>query len=292
MKETYEKISPTAKLVAYLRTFSDIPFTKEIATKSGAEKTFHELAEESAKSMIRLAPMWEGRYKVTNRILADHDITQVLEIAAGLSPRGLAMTENPDVVYVATDLPKILEEEKEIAEAILVKLNCQRPNLHFLAADCFNMDSLLTAVAAFNRDRPIAVITEGLFPYFNRDEKKVLAGNIHELLGKYSGLWITTDVHTRQSLQRMSQFDESTKKRLTRISSSTESTLESNIFEDENDMKEFFEKAGFKMEEYSFINVFGELSSVKILNLTQEEILKIQQGFKILKTLILTPQNS
>ena len=86
MKESNEKISPTAKLIAYLRTFTDIPFTKEIAAKSGAEKTFHELADESAKSMIRLAPMWEARYKVTNRILAERGITQVLEISRWAFP--------------------------------------------------------------------------------------------------------------------------------------------------------------------------------------------------------------
>jgi len=292
MKESYEKISPTAKLVAYLRTFTDIPFTQEIATKSGAEKTFNELADETAKSMIRLAPMWEARYKATNRILAERGITQILEIAAGLSPRGLAMTENPDVVYVVTDLPKILEEEKEIASAILVKLNSRRPNLHFQPANCFSMDSLSAASAAFNPHKPLAVITEGLFPYLTLDERKTLAGNIHELLEKHPGLWITTDVHTKQSLQKMSQFDANAKKRLTRISTSTESTLESNFFEDENDMKQFFSKAGFKMETYSFIKVFGELSSVKILNLTQGEILKIQQGFRVLKTLILTPLKS
>ena len=292
MKESDEKISPTAKLVAYLRTFTDIPFTKEIAAKSGAEKTFHELADESAKSMIRLAPMWEARYKVTNRILTERGITQVLELAAGLSPRGLAMTGNPNVVYVATDLPQILEEEKEIAEAILVKLNSERPNLYFQPANCFSMDSLLTAAVAFKHDRPLAIITEGLFPYLTRDERKALAGNIHELLEKYPGLWITTDVHTKQFLQKIPQFDENAKKRLTRISSSTETALESNIFDDENDLKQFFEKAGFKMEEYSYLNVFQDLSSVKILNLTQEEILKIQQGFRILKTLILTPLNT
>ena len=278
--------------MAYLRTFTDIPFTKEIAAKSGAEKTFHELADESAKSMIRLAPMWEARYKVTNRILTERGITQVLELAAGLSPRGLAMTGNPDVVYVATDLPQILEEEKEIAEAILVKLNSERPNLYFQPANCFSMDSLSTAAVAFKHDRPLAIITEGLFPYLTRGERKALAGNIHELLEKYPGLWITTDVHTKQFLQKVPQFDENAKKRLTRISSSTETALESNIFDDENDLKQFFEKAGFKMEEYSYLNVFQDLSSVKILNLTQEEILKIQQGFRILRTLILTPLNT
>ncbi len=292
MKESNEKISPTAKIIAYLRTFTDIPFTKEIATKSGAEKTFQELAEESAKSMIRLTPRWEARYKVTNKILAERGITQVLEIAAGLSPRGLAMTENPGVVYVASDLPQILEEEKEIAEAILVKLNSERPNLHFQPVNCFSMDSLSTAATAFKHDRPLAIITEGLFPYFTRGEKMTLARNIHELLEKYPGLWVTSDVSSKQEMEKLSPFFENVKKRLTRISSSTESALEDNLFDDENDIKQFFEKAGFKMEEFSFFNVFEDLSSVKILNLTQEEVLKIQQILKIYKTLILTPLNT
>lgn len=58
MKKSYQKISPTAKLVAYLRTFTDIPFAKEIAAESGAEKTFQELTGGSAKSIVR-APVWE-----------------------------------------------------------------------------------------------------------------------------------------------------------------------------------------------------------------------------------------
>jgi len=94
MKESYEKISPTAKLVAYLRTFSDIPYAKEIADESESEKAFRELTEESAKSMVRLAPYWEARYKGTNQVLTKHGITQILEIAAGLSPRGL---ERPEI---------------------------------------------------------------------------------------------------------------------------------------------------------------------------------------------------
>ena len=44
------------------------------------------------------------------------------------------MTGDPDVVYVATDLPEMLEQEKAIAGAILVRLNIQRPNLHFSVA--------------------------------------------------------------------------------------------------------------------------------------------------------------
>jgi O-methyltransferase involved in polyketide biosynthesis len=289
MEKSYEKNSPTAKLVAYLRAFTDIPYVKEIAVESGAKKTFQELAGESAESMVRFVPFWEARYKVTDRILAEHDMTQVLEIAAGLSPRGLAMTRNPDVVYVVTDLPQILEEEKTIAETILAKSNSRRPNLHFEAANALDMESLSRAAAIFESNRLVAIITEGLFSYLNRREQEALAGNIHELLEKYDGFWITSEVHTKQYWQQISKIDEKlVRERLSAISSSTDSNIESNVFADENDLERFFGEAGFKIEEYSHSKVLEDLSSVKLLNLNQKEKLKIIQGLKILKTLILT----
>ncbi|MGD0996033.1 MAG: class I SAM-dependent methyltransferase [Candidatus Bathyarchaeia archaeon] len=293
MRKSYGKISPTAKLVAYLRTFTDIPYAKEIALESGAKKTFQELAGESEESMVRFFPFSEARYKVTDRILAEHDMTQVLEIAAGLSPRGLEMTRNPDVVYVVTDLPEMLEVEETIAETILTKSNSHRSNLHFQVANCLDMESLSKAAMAFKFDRPLAIITEGLIPYLNRRETGVLAGNIHEVLEKYGGLWIATEVHTKGYWQEISQLDEKLiRKRLSAISSSTGSDFESNAFADKNDVEQFFGKAGFKIEEYSHSKVLEDLSSVKLLNLNQEEKQKIRRGLEIFKTLILTPRNT
>lgn len=290
MKESYEKISPTAKFVAYMRTFTDIPCAKEIAEESGSEKVFQELTDESAKSTVRLAPYWEARYKATNHILVEYGITQILEIAAGLSPRGLAMTRDPKIIYVVTDLPQILDVERTIAETILARSNSHRPNLYFRAVNAMDMESLSTAAAAFKYDKPIAIITEGLLPYFNRSEKGTLAGNIHELLGKYDGIWITSDVHTRQYVQEFSHVYDDTRQRLTRISTSSETNLESNLFADENDIKQFFGEAGFRMREYSYSDVLGDLSSIKLLTLSQDEIQKIRWALKIAKTLILTPK--
>jgi O-methyltransferase involved in polyketide biosynthesis len=292
MEKSYQKISPTAKLVAYLRTFTDIPFAKEIAAESGAEKTFQELHGKSTVSKFRTVPFREARYKATDRIIAQRNITQVLEIAAGLSPRGLAMTENPDVVYVVTDLPQILEQEEAIAKEILARLNSRRPNLHFQAANALDRESLWRAAAPFKPNRPLAIITEGLLPYLSRGEKEVLAGNIHELLEKYGGVWITSDVHTKQFMKGVSQVDGSVRRKLSYLSRITERNLESNLFADENDMQQFFNKAGFKIEEYPQSNVYGDLSSIKILNLNRDEILKIQLSLKVNKTLILTPRNT
>jgi O-methyltransferase involved in polyketide biosynthesis len=290
MKESYERISPTAKLTAYLRTFSDIPFAKELAAESGAEKAFLDLSEESAKSMVRLAPYWEARYKGTNQILAEHGITQILEIAAGLSPRGLEMTRDPKIIYAVTDLPQILEEERMIADRILVKLNNHRPHLYYRAVNALDMESLSAAMAIFKDNKATAIIAEGLLPYFSRRENETLADNIRESLRRYGGIWIATDVQTKQYLQKVSQIAEQTGKRVASISDSTGTDIESNLFIDDADIEQFFNKAGFRMEEYSYTNMLGDLSSIKLLNLNEEEIRRVQQLLKIKKTLILTPQ--
>lgn len=167
MKEAYEKISPTAIFVAYLRTFTDIPFAKEMAEQSEAEKTFRELAGDRSNALVRLAPYWEARYKLTNRIIHLHSITQILEVAAGLSPRGLAFTESDDIVYVVTDLPQILSQLKSMTNNILTRMGKHRRNLYFAAANALDLDGLTKAAAHFTPERAIAVVTEGLFSYLN-----------------------------------------------------------------------------------------------------------------------------
>jgi O-methyltransferase involved in polyketide biosynthesis len=290
MKEPYEKISPTAKFVAYLRTFTDIPFAKEIAEESGAERTYQQLAGESKESLIRFSAYWEARYKATDRIITQRGITQILEVAAGLSPRGLAMTENPDVVYVVTDLPEILDQEKAIAQAILARLNSHRPNLHFKTANALDREGLLRVSTIFGSDRAVAIITEGLLPYLNHEEKTVLARNIHELLSRYRGIWITSDVYTKQHLEATRRLDEKQRERHNRIASSTGSDLESNLFADENDLRSYFDKAGFRIEEYQYSNMIQDLSSPRLLNLNQEDRERVFELLALSKTLILLPR--
>ncbi len=281
MKE-FEKISPTAKLVAYSRTFTDIPFAKEIATKSNAKQSFEEQTGD-----IRGSPVWEARYKITDKIIKEHGITQVLEIAAGLSPRGLSMTRNSDVVYVATDLPQILEEEKEIALSILAQLNESRPNLHFQAVNALDMASLSKAVTFFNKDKSLAVITEGLLPYFTMEEKQTLAKNIHKIFSEYSGCWVTNEVYSKEALKKMSQSADFAKKRMKQDQYNILSG--NNVFSDDDEIERFFEKEGFKIEKYPHSKIFGDLTSVKNLGLSEEEIVKIKQILDIKDTLILTP---
>lgn len=287
-ESSYEKISPTAKLVAQLRIFTDIPFAKKLAEESGSEETFKELVGNMSESIIRFAPLIEARYKATDRILKQRGIHQVLEIASGLSPRGLAMTKNPDIIYVATDLPQILEQERSITEKIIARTNIDRPNLHFQTANALDQKSLSTATNFFRSGDPIAVVNEGLLMYLNREEKSIVAANILELLKKSGGVWITPDVSTKKFMERIFQLEENLREIVLKISGATECDIENNVFADEDDIRQFFNGAGFTIEEYRHSDTIESLSSMKSLDINREAVLKILQGRK---TLILSPQN-
>lgn len=287
-ESSYEKISPTAKLVAQLRIFTDIPFVKEIAKESRSEETFKELVGDMNESIIRFAPLIEARYKATDKILKQRGINQVLEIASGLSPRGLAMTENPNIIYVATDLPQILEQERSISEKILARTNAARPNLHFQTANALDKKSLSTATNFFRAGEPVGVVNEGLLMYLNRSEKSIVAANILELLKRSGGAWITPDVSTKKFMERIFQANENLRKIASHISGVTERNIESNTFADDDDIQQFFNGAGFTIEEYQHSDTIEDLSSIQSLGIDRDTVLKILQGRK---TLILTPQN-
>jgi O-methyltransferase involved in polyketide biosynthesis len=208
-----------------------------------------------------------------------------LEVAAGLSPRGLAMTEDPNITYVVTDLPQILEQEQAIAEFILVKRHVQRLNLYFQVANALDRDDLFKAAAPFQRGMPIAVITEGLLPYLTREEKATLAANICDLLTQYGGIWICPDVTPRQTWKRFSEVDWDVRQRHQNISRATGRDFEKNAFEDDDDIRRFFTDAGYVIEEYPHVSVVDELSAVRLTHLNRDEVREI---IRVFQTLILT----
>src|SRR5690625_922725 len=90
----YSKISPTAKLAAYWKAQSDIPYAAEIADAVGAEQTAKELANNLDDPMTQFSvPVAEARYKSLTYAIKKSNFHNVLEIASGLSPRGFEITE-------------------------------------------------------------------------------------------------------------------------------------------------------------------------------------------------------
>src|SRR3954447_24555694 len=113
-----------------------------------------------------------GRHRVIDAMLeeaiAEGRVGQVLEVAAGMSPRGWRFTErHPDLLYVEADLPDMAARKRAALERI------GRPPTH----RAVDIDALadggplsLDAVAdGLDDDQGLAIITEGLLSYLPRD---------------------------------------------------------------------------------------------------------------------------
>ena len=87
----YDKISITAKLVAYFRQVSDIPFAQDVSDFVRAEEAMQEIAsmmESEGDNLIKLketvdqvkvyAPLLESRYKSIVQVILKTGIKQVL----------------------------------------------------------------------------------------------------------------------------------------------------------------------------------------------------------------------
>lgn len=263
-QESHAKISPTAMLVAYTRTFTDIPFAQEIATACAVEQAPHAVFAPFAEMLPRSVPVLELRYKLTNHILARQGLTHLLEIAAGLSPRGLAMTAHPGVVYVATDIAPMIEQAQAIAQIILASRHIERPHLHFCRANALDREELWQAATLFPSRQPMAIITEGLLPYLSHAEKAMLASTIRELLAEYGGVWIIPDVNmcTKPGVARI-YSEKRAWQSVQDISNLIERDLESDLFPGQDEFYHFFRDAGFTIEVYPSTEVLEELSSLK-----------------------------
>ena len=107
MLESYESVSPTAILTSYPRIITDIPYEKDIY------EWLNKNCNEEVKLNKLLAPELEARFKLANKILDKQNATQVLELAAGYTSRGLAYSQN-EYKYVEMDLEEVSNNKKKI----------------------------------------------------------------------------------------------------------------------------------------------------------------------------------
>jgi O-methyltransferase involved in polyketide biosynthesis len=273
---SYERISPTAWGVAYRRTFTDIPYSAEIfeelqeimkRTKSAAE-----LEQLDSLKYPEMTPMFEARYKLVNRLLKENNAKQILEIAAGFSQRGIEMAKDPSVEYAEVDLPGVIAEKRGIIEKLVTcKKIPEESNLHINEGSALDMNDLSNAAESFRKE-PIAVVNEGLLRYLNFNEKTVVARNVHELLERFGGVWITPDITLRDGV--FDQSNEKMKAQNARVQKLVGVDFSKNVFDDEDAARKFFEDLGFSIERHAFTEMTNELVSPKKLNLSSEQVEK------------------
>ncbi len=258
----YEEISPTAIVTAYPRIFTDIPYEKEIY--NWLEKH----CNEKVTLNKMLAPEIESRYKLINKLLDKYGIKQVLELAAGYSSRGLIYSKK-GYNYIEMDLENVSKNKKEILQSI--EKNIPK-NLNIISGNALKNDDFKGIESYFKIDEKITVINEGLLRYLSFNEKRIVAENIHDLLSKYGGIWITSDVTPKKFIKSQNKALQGFNKS---VSSITSRNNLNDRFEDENHIREFFGNIGFELVEiHKFNEMKDELYSINELGIVDDKIEK------------------
>jgi O-methyltransferase involved in polyketide biosynthesis len=111
--------------------------------------------------------------------------SQVIEIAAGFSPRGSAFSADPLIRYFEVDLPPVIAAKRALLQTTLAGQSVlRRANFALLEGDVTAME--WTRFAA----RPSFIITEGLMMYFDRATQIPIWRGIAEFLRRNRGEYV------------------------------------------------------------------------------------------------------
>jgi len=105
------------------------------------------------------------------RAIDDGRVSQVIEIACGMSPRGWRFAERygDQITYIEADLPKMAERKRDALEEMgslgerhrVVDLDALQDDGH---------GSLAAVASELDRTQGLAIVTEGLLSYFGEDD--------------------------------------------------------------------------------------------------------------------------
>jgi O-methyltransferase involved in polyketide biosynthesis len=284
-------ISVTAKIAAYYRQFSDIPFAHEVAQRIGADAAFDQILRDHGLDRDKLtfyAPMFEARYKSITQLLLHSGATQILELASGYSLRGLDLTRRSAVRYVETDLPDVVEAKLGLLEEIR-QHHALPGNPHHIvtAADALDFDGVRSSAAVLDRSRPLTILCEGLIMYLSKDQTEQLATNIRRLLGEFAGgSWITPDFTFKVEARDLPPERVRLREAITGV---TQRQIDASAFEDGHDLAAFLGRAGFNVHVRSQVDETPSFSSTQMLGLSPATIERLRGVLRVW-VMTITPQ--
>jgi O-methyltransferase involved in polyketide biosynthesis len=124
------------------------------------------------------------------------EVSQVIELAAGLSPRGWRFAERygERLTYIETDLPGMAERKRVALE----RAGSLGPSHRVLALDALRHEdeaSLAGLAAELDPSRGLAIVTEGLLSYLDRDSVLGLWRRAAESLRRFPHGLMLSDLH-------------------------------------------------------------------------------------------------
>ncbi len=130
------------------------------------------------------------------RAIQDGGISQVIEVACGMSPRGwrFADRHGDRLTYVEADLPAMAARKRRALERIASVSDTHRVvELDALAKE--GATSLGEIAAPLDRGRGLAIVTEGLLGYLPLPQVLDLWRRFADLLGEFAANRYLSDLH-------------------------------------------------------------------------------------------------
>ena len=254
----YSSISPSAKSLLLMKALTNIPFIADAVKLAFPPAALPELKKHMDSTFIKRLIHFEGRYKSLDNLLEKLGGKHVLEISSGFSFRGLHMAaNNPDVVYIDTDLPGVMELKADLTTQLITQQNIElKGELFTLPMNALDEEAF-TKTANLLPPGPLNILNEGLLVYLNTDEKTRLCQIIHRLLSQRGGHWLTADIYIKKKNLNIDndQFSAFLQAH----------NVEENKFESFDQAEQFFHDRGFKIHARPD-SVWQSLSALKYID--------------------------
>lgn len=195
-----EKISPTAHLTSHAWDFLGISNAKYFVNPKYKFilNTLRSIGFPifANKRNDYIYYMLEPRHRAIDYfIFSKFGYKQVLELACGLSPRGMTFAENPEFNYIETDLPKMLEMKKNLVVNTYKEKNIQRKNHNFVSLNILEEEITKKLAGYLNPKEKTVVISEGLTPYFDMEHLRKIFTNVANFLKANDGGVYICDIY-------------------------------------------------------------------------------------------------
>ncbi len=282
---TGAEISPTAMLTADLRRYSDVPYAGAIAELTDAASYARGMpgGDIPADVLQWMAPLIEARYKCLTYAVEQAQVSQVIEFASGFAFRGIAMAARSPLLYVETDLAEIHETRLALRDTLQRSGDFPTPdNCVFAAIDLLSSEDIERAASYLNPDEPVAIIHEGIFPYFSAEEKDIAASHISDLLERFGGVWMTPDFKSgHNGIEQLWQSDNAQMVGRYLGSSSGRTTPRDRSLSDEAKIHAFLSKHGLEGEKRAGIPDLRMLTSARDLNTSRADQEALQSALAL-----------
>ncbi len=205
-----DSISPTAHYTGYVWARNGLS-DPSLITREGRllfESLHPVMRINSALGGPSLETYLLGRHRAIDSLLTraiEHDeVSQVLELAAGLSPRGWRFTRRygERITYIEADLPAMAARKRRALKSLGTLSEHHRVSDLDARRDS-GPGSLAQLARRLDRGRGLAIVTEGLLGYLSPDDLKSLWRRLANTLSEFPAGKYLSDLHLRsaQTLQ-------------------------------------------------------------------------------------------